>query len=64
MASNPLQMIQSIVQQNPQLSNMWQMAQQMGLNPNKEQVVQQLAQQKGMTVEQVKEEARKYGINI
>lgn len=64
MASNPLQMIQSMVQQNPQLSNMWQMAQQMGLNPNKEQVVQQLAQQKGMTVEQVKEEARKYGINI
>nr|DAW45539.1 MAG TPA: Protein of unknown function (DUF3606) [Caudoviricetes sp.] len=43
---------------------MWQMAQQMGLNPDKEQVVQQLAQQKGMTVEQVKEEARKYGINI
>lgn len=64
MASNPLQMIQSMVQQNPQLSNMWQMAQQMGSNPNKEQVVQQLAQQKGMTVEQVKEEARKYGINI
>lgn len=64
MASNPLQMIQSMVQQNPQLSNMWQMAQQMGLNPDKEQVVQQLAQQKGMTVEQVKEEARKYGINI
>lgn len=64
MASNPLQMIQSMVQQNPQLSNMWQMAQQMGLNPNKEQVVRQLAQQKGMTVEQVKEEARKYGINI
>lgn len=64
MASNPLQMIQSMVQQNPQLSNMWQMAQQMGLNPNKEQVIQQLAQQKGMTVEQVKEEARKYGINI
>lgn len=53
-----------MVQQNPQLSNMWQMAQQMGLNPNKEQVIQQLAQQKGMTVEQVKEEARKYGINI
>ena len=64
MASNPLQMIQSMVQQNPQLSNMWQMVQQMSLNPNKEQVVQQLAQQKGMTVEQVKEEARKYGINI
>ena len=64
MASNPLQMIQSMVQQNPQLSNIWQMAQQMSLNPNKEQVVQQLAQQKGMTVEQVKKEARKYGINI
>lgn len=57
-------MIQSLVGQNPQLNSVWQMAQQMGQNPNTEQVIQQLAQQKGMTVEQVKEEAKKFGINL
>ena len=64
MASNPLQMIQSMVQQNPQLNNMWQMAQQMAQNPNKEQVIQQIAQQKGMSVEEVKNQARQFGINV
>lgn len=57
-------MIQSLINQNPQLNNMWQMAQQMAQNPNKEQVIQQIAQQKGMSVEEVKNQARQFGINV
>lgn len=57
-------MIQGIINQNPQMSNAWQMAQQMAQNPNKEQVLQQLAQQKGMSVEELKRQARMVGINI
>lgn len=63
-APNPMAMVQSLVAQNPQLNQMWQMAQQMAQNPNKEQVIQQLAQQKGVSVEQIKQEASKFGINI
>ena len=40
------------------------MAQQMAQNPNKEQVIQQIAQQKGMSIEEVKNQARNFGINI
>ena len=64
MAPNKQQMIQSLINQNPQLNNMWQMAQQMAQNPNKEQVIQQIAQQKGMSVEEVKNQARQFGINV
>lgn len=63
-APNPMAMVQGLVAQNPQLNQMWQMAQQMAQNPNKEQVIQQLAQQKGMSVEEVKNQARQFGINI
>lgn len=57
-------MIQSLINQNPQLNQMWQMAQQMAQNPNKEQVLQQLAQQKGVSVDVLKQEAHKFGINV
>ena len=57
-------MVQSLIAQNPQMSSAWQMAQQMAQNPNKEQVIQQLAQQKGVSVDVIKEEARKCGVNI
>lgn len=57
-------MIQSLINQNPQLNQMWQMAQQMAQNPNKEQVLQQLAQKKGVSVDVLKQEAHKYGINV
>lgn len=40
------------------------MAQQLSRNNNKEQVIEQLAKSKGMTVDQVKDFARKNGINI
>lgn len=63
-APNPMAMIQSMVAQNPQINQMWQMAQQMSQNPNKEQVLQQLAQQKGMSVNEVKQLASKFGINL
>ena len=64
MAPNKQQMIQSLINQNPQLNNMWQIAQQKAQNPNKEQVIQQIAQQKGMSVEEVKNQARQFGINV
>ena len=57
-------MIQSLINQNPQLNQMWQMSQQMAQNPNKEQVLQQLAQQKGVSVDVLKQEAQKFGINV
>ena len=63
-APNPMAMIQGMVNQNPQFSQMWQMAKQMARNPNKEQVLQQIAQQKGVSVEVLKQEASKLGINI
>lgn len=57
-------MVQSLIQQNPQVNSMWQMAQQMAQNPNKEQILQQLAQQKGVSIDVLKQEARKFGINV
>ena len=64
MAPNKQQIVQSLISQNPQLNSVWQMAQQMAQNPNKEQVIQQIAQQKGMSIEEVKNQARNFGINI
>lgn len=63
-APNPMAMVQSLIAQNPQANQVWQMAQQMAQNPNKEQVIQQIAQKKGMSVEEVKNQARQFGINI
>lgn len=57
-------MIQGMVNQNPQMASAFQMARQMAQNPNKEQVIQQLAQQKGVSVEEIKKQARMFGINI
>lgn len=63
-SQNPTQMLNSLVASNPQLKNMLQTASQMAQNPNKEEVIEQLAQQKGCTVDEVKQEARKFGVNI
>lgn len=63
-ANNPMAMIQNLLSQNPQYRQAWEMAQQLSRNNNKEQVIEQLAKSKGMTVEQVKDFARKNGINI
>lgn len=57
-------MIQSLISQNPQLNQAWNMARQLSQYPNKQQIIQQIAQQKGMNVEEVKQQARNFGINI
>lgn len=56
-------MVQSLINQNPQLNNAWQLAQQLS-NQNKTEVIQQIAKQKGMTTEEVVNMAKNFGINI
>nr|MBP3680406.1 hypothetical protein [Clostridia bacterium] len=57
-------MLENLIRQNSQLNNVWQMAQQLSQNNNKQEVIKQIAQQKGMKVEEVVEMAKSYGINI
>lgn len=59
-----MEMIQNLINMNPQYKDAWETAQKLAGNPNKEQVIEQLAKSKGMTVGQVKDFARKNGINI
>lgn len=63
-APNKQQMLQSLIAQNPQANQMWQVAQQLAQNPNKQQVIQQIAQKRGMTVDEVITQARNFGVNI
>lgn len=57
-------MVESLIKQNPELSNAWQMAQQLSKNNNKQEVINQIAKQKGISCDEVKEMANKFGINI
>ena len=57
-------MVENLIKQNPQLSNVWQMAQQLSQNNNKQEVINQIAKQKGISHDEVKEMANKFGINI
>ena len=57
-------MVESLIKQNPELSNAWQMAQQLSQNTNKQEVINQIAKQKGISCDDVKEMANKFGINI
>ena len=57
-------MVENLIKQNPQLSNAWQMAQQLSQNANKQEVINQIAKQKGISCDEVKEMANKFGINI
>ena len=57
-------MVESLIKQNPELSNAWQMAQQLSKNNNKQEVINQIAKQKGISCDDVKEMANKFGINI
>lgn len=57
-------MMENLIKQNPQLSNAWQMAQQLSQNADKQGVIEQIAKQKGMSVEEIKQMARDNGINI
>lgn len=63
-SNNQMAMIQNLINLNPQYKKAWETAQQLAKNPNKEQVIEQLAKEKGMTVEQVKDFAKQNGINI
>lgn len=56
--------VQNLISQNPQLNNAWQMAQQLSQNNNKQEVIEQLAKQKGISVDELKQIAQTYGINI
>lgn len=56
--------VQNLISQNPQLNNAWQMAQQLSQNNNKQEVIEQLAKQKGVSVDELKQMAQTYGINI
>ena len=57
-------MVENLIKQNPQLNNAWQMAQQLSQNTNKQEVINQIAKQKGISYDEVKQMANKFGINI
>lgn len=57
-------MVESLIKQNPELSNAWQMAQQLSKNNNKQEVINQIAKQKGISCDEVKEMASQFGINV
>lgn len=57
-------MVENLIKQNPQLNNAWQMAQQLSQNNNKQEVINQIAKQKGINIDEVKQMASKIGINI
>ena len=57
-------MVENLIKQNPQLNNAWQMAQQLSQNNNKQEVINQIAKQKGISYDEVKQMANKFGINI
>ena len=57
-------MVENLIKQNPQLNNAWQMAQQLSQNTNKQEVINQIAKQKGISSDEVRQMANKFGINI
>lgn len=57
-------MVENLIKQNPQLNNAWQMAQQLSQNNNKQEVINQIAKQKGVSVDEVKQMASQFGIKI
>ena len=63
-APNKMVMIENMINQNPQLGSAWKMAQQLSQNSNKQEVINEIAKQKGLSSEEVISLARKYGINL
>ena len=57
-------MVENLIKQNPQLNNAWQIARQLSQNTNKQEVINQIAKQKGISCDDVKEMANKFGINV
>ena len=60
---NPQQMVQSMIKKNPSLQAAWNQAQQLA-SGNKEEVIEKICKEKGLSREQVVSEAQKLGINI
>ena len=60
---NPQQIVQNMIKKNPNLQAAWTQAQQLA-SGNKEEVIEKICKEKGLSREQVISEARKYGINI
>lgn len=56
-------MVQSMIKKNPNLQAAWTQAQQLA-SGNKEETIEKICKEKGLSREQVISEARKYGINI
>lgn len=57
-------MVENLLKQNPQLNDVWNMAQQLSQNNNKNEVLEQIAKQKGISPDEVREMANSFGINI
>ena len=53
-----------MVRQNPQMNNAWNIAKQLSQNGNKEEVLNQIAIQKGININEIKQIAQNFGINI
>lgn len=63
MSRNPNQAFQTLLKKNPNLQQYWQQAQMLA-SQNKTDAVEYICKQKGLSKEQVINEARQYGINI
>lgn len=63
-APNKKAMVENLIKQNPQLNNAWQMAQQLSQNGNKQEVINQIAKQKGISTDELKQMASQFGINL
>ena len=57
-------MVENMIKQNPQLSEAWKTAQQLSKSGNKEEIINNIAKQKGMNPEEIKQMISQYGINI
>ena len=63
MCKNPQQMVQSMIKKNPNLQTAWNQAQQLA-SGNKEEVINKICKEKGLSREQVVSQAQQFGINI
>ena len=57
-------MVENLVKQNPQMNNAWNIAKQLSQNGNKEEVLNKIAIQKGINLNEIKQMAKNFGINI
>lgn len=60
---NPQQMVQQMIKKNPNLQTAWNQAQQLATG-NKEQTIEQICKERGLSREQVISQAQQFGINI